>query len=312
MAMLVTSCILGIDVAQKWLDIYDGLQVIRIDNSDSAVSTYFKSLKQPCSLAVEPTNYYHESLVQFALASGHVVYLVDAYRVSRYREAIGVRAKTDAGDAELLYRYVEAEKASLKPYQPSPKAVKELTELLRARGKLAKTKASMGLYLSNIAALVRTRQALLSRIERAIKLIDSKIERCLTRAGYQADYQRCRGIPGVGPVNAATLVAIYHRGEFRRADSFIAYIGLDVRVRESGKYKGQRKLTKKGNAEVRRLLFNAARAGARTVRWNPYYHVLRSRGLSSTAACVAIARKIAKVAFALMRDHTMYQHCTEN
>ena len=47
-------------------------------------------------------------------------------------------------------------------------------------------------------------------------------------------------IPGVGPL---TMVATYHRGQFRSADSFIAFLGMDVRVRDSGKFRGQRKLT---------------------------------------------------------------------
>ena len=80
-----------------------------------------------------------------------------------------------------------------------------------------------------------------------------------------------------------------------------------MRVRESGKFKGKRKLTKKGNPEIRRLLFNAARAGARTAQWKPYYDSLLERGLTTTAAAVAVARKIAKLAFALMRDQTEYQ-----
>ena len=35
-------------------------------------------------------------------------------------------------------------------------------------------------------------------------------------------------------------------------------MGMDVRVRESGQWRGRRKLTKKGDPEIRRLLFNAA------------------------------------------------------
>ena len=37
-------------------------------------------------------------------------------------------------------------------------------------------------------------------------------------------------------------------------------MGLDVRVRDSGTFRGRRKLTKKGDPEVRRLLYNAAMA----------------------------------------------------
>lgn len=49
---------------------------------------------------------------------------------------------------------------------------------------------------------------------------------------------------------------------------YLAFMGMDVRVRESGQWRGRRKLTKKGDPEVRRLLFNAA------------MRCTRSRGLS--------------------------------
>lgn len=307
MATLTKTDDLGVDVAKDWLDLYDGQCLVRIDNSDQSINDYVKSLNRPHSIAIEATNRYHELFIQYALAAGHTVYVLDAYRVSRYRDAVGVRAKTDANDAALLYRYLQSERPLLKSYTPKPEAISQLSGLLRARSKLAKTRSSMGLYLSDVPGLGRTRQALLVRLERAIALIGKKIERCLVKAGYQKDFLRCQTIPGVGPVNAAALIAIYHRGQFSKVDAFIAFMGLDVRVRESGRYRGQRKLTKKGNPEIRRLLFNAARAGARTASWNPYYSSLRDRGLSTTAACVAIARKIAKVAFALLRDQTEYR-----
>jgi transposase len=41
----------------------------------------------------------------------------------------------------------------------------------------------------------------------------------------------------------------------QHADACIAFLGLDVRVRDSGAWRGRRKLTKKGNPELRCLLF---------------------------------------------------------
>ena len=84
-------------------------------------------------------------------------------------------------------------------------------------------------------------------------------------------------------------------------------IGLDVRVRDSGKSSGRRKLTKKGDGEVRRLLFNAARAAARKGSWANYYQQLLNRGFSTTAAYVAVSRKLVKVIFALLTKNVDYQ-----
>ena len=44
--------------------------------------------------------------------------------------------------------------------------------------------------------------------------------------------------PGVGPLTALALVALYHRGELVSAEAFIAFMGMEVRVRESGRWRG--------------------------------------------------------------------------
>lgn len=307
MAMLVDVNEFGVDVAKDWLDIFDGYEVIRIENQLRSIKSFLKRLSNDSTFAVESTNTYHELLVETAFSLGHTVYLIDAYRLSRYRDAVGVRAKTDANDARLLLRYLRSERNQLIPFKPLPKAVKRLNRLLKARAKLTELKTSLGLSLGGIPELAQTRKALQRRFKLSIEVIDKRILDCIILAGYKADYKRCLAVPGIGHVNAAALVAMYHRGYFPKSDAFIAFMGLDVRVRESGYFKGKRKLTKKGSPEMRRLLFNAARAGAKTKQWNAYYLSMRARGHSTTATAVALSRKIARLAFALMRDQSEYR-----
>jgi len=126
-------------------------------------------------------------------------------------------------------------------------------------------------------------------------------------SGWGEDMKRCRKIGGVGPLTSAGLAIIYQRGHFRSADAFIAFLGLDVRVRDSGKQRGKRKLTKKGDAELRRLLYNAAMSASRTAAWRPFYQRHLDRGFTRTQALVALARKLARVAFALMKNQSDYR-----
>ena len=307
MATVTAVRYLGCDVSQDWVDIGDGETVQRIENQRVALRRYFRSLAGPVKVALEPTHRYHLSVLESAELAGHAVYLVDAYRLSRYRDAVGVRAKTDQADALLLSRYLRAESDSLRRWQAPPKAVQRLRQLLQARARVTQSKVALDQSLRDIGSLTATRQALLRRLDAAIAVIDRQLWRCLEASDYAAAARRCRAIPGVGALNAASLVATYYRGVFRNADAFVAFMGLDVRVRDSGRYRGRRKLSKRGDPEVRRLLFNAARAAARTVRWKGYYERLRSRGLSTTAAYVALARKLARVAFALLRDGSEYR-----
>ena len=60
--------------------------------------------------------------------------------------------------------------------------------------------------------------------------------------------------------------------------------------------------------QINRLLFNAAMQGRRSLLWEPYYLGLRERGFSTTAAFVALGRKLARVCFALLKNETDFNH----
>jgi len=99
----------------------------------------------------------------------------------------------------------------------------------------------------------------------------------------------------------------FHRGAFQSSDAFVAVLGLDVRVRDSGQLRGRRRLTKKGNPELRRLLFLAAMAAARSRSWKDFYQRHLDRGFARIQALVILAWKLARVAFALLKNQSEYQ-----
>lgn len=98
---------------------------------------------------------------------------------------------------------------------------------------------------------------------------------------------------------------MFNRGTFTNANPFI---GLDVRVRESGTYRVRSKFTKRGEIEIRRLLFNGARSAARSYpQWNNQKYELMARGLSEIQVSVIQSRKIARIAYALVRSGEVYE-----
>ena len=74
----------------------------------------------------------------------------------------------------------------------------------------------------------------------------------------------------VAALLVATLVATWHRGALSNVDALIAFPGLDVRVRQSGRWQKRRKPNKKADGEIRRLLFNADTQARRNELWKLY------------------------------------------
>ncbi len=299
MAKPVSQITLGIDVAKDELVVadWDTGNITTLKNEPVYIRRWLGTLHGPIRLALEPTSHYHLSMADLAQEAGHTVYLVNPRQLAHYREAVAERHKSDPADAELLARYLAHEGASLRPYQPQSPAARELWTLLHRRATVIKMRKQTLQSFRDIQLSVR---ALISEFDAVLKRIDRRMEDLVVRLGWQEDYRRCRTIPGIGPLNAMALVTVFHRGAFSGLDAFIAYLGLDVRMKESGRFKGKRKLTKKGPAEVRRLLYCAAKPARSHGAFAAYHQRQLDKGLPKIAANCVLARKLARVAFALM------------
>lgn len=307
MADQAPSILCGIDVSLAKLDIALVDQpVTSIPNTANGITDWLASLPGHACISVEATGHYHELLLGLAVAAGHKVFLINGLQLNHYREAVGQRAKTDSCDARLLLRYLVREQEELKPAHALDIKEKSLWLLLQRRAKLARTRSELKLSLRGDPETEVIGQEVATTLNRAIAQIEHRMTELATELGWQASIRLCQTIPGVGSLSALALTACFHRGEFKRADQWVAYMGLDVKVRDSGIYRGRRKLTKRGNPEMRRLLYNGAMSAAKMPSIRPRYERFRARGMSSTEALVAMSRKLARIAFAVLSKGEAY------
>lgn len=124
--------------------------------------------------------------------------------------------------------------------------------------------------------------------------------------------RRFMGIPGVGPVTAlAFKTAVDDPGRFRRSRDVGAYFGLTSRRWQSGtSIDTQGHISKQGDSEVRRALYEAASALlTRFQGWSALkawgLRLAKVRGLKR--ATVAVARKLAVIMHAMWKDGSEYR-----
>jgi transposase len=140
-----------------------------------------------------------------------------------------------------------------------------------------------------------------------------RLERAIARQAVDSpEIRRLVTIPGVNLITAATLMAVI--GDVRRfpsARKLVGYLGLDPRVRQSGNCSARTgHISKEGAASARRVLCEAAQAALRTP--GP----LRAFGARVTArrgrqiAVVAVARKLASLAWRLLTDGEDYAYAS--
>ena len=299
---MMTNEFWGVDVAKDTLEIATTKELTTrtLENNKSAIRKWLKTLPENSCIGMESTGSYHRLLAELAHTAGITIYLLQPRNIHHYAKGVGIRAKTDPCDAKIIARYIENEHPELHPWIPHTKYQLQLEQLLkrratvvRARGMLKQSFEEMDILGKDSTKLCEHVDDLIRKIELAInELIDQNSEVSEKRT-------RIKSIPGIGDVVSAGLAMLFHRIPFTKADSAIAFIGFDPQPRESGKWIGKRRLSKRGPSELRRLLYNAAMAGAKTETWKPYYLHQRAKGLSSTASLVILARKILKTAFAL-------------
>ena len=130
----------------------------------------------------------------------------------------------------------------------------------------------------------------------------------------QPDYQLLRKIPGIGPINALTILA--EAGDLRRFShhrQFLKFCGLDLATCQSGTFRGRTKLSKYGNARLRRAFWMAAQVAARQ-RDNSFRDKL-GRYMAGQAdnadrrrkAMTALTAKMARVAHAVIKTQSEYR-----
>lgn len=307
MAQPVNEFSYGADVDSRFIQIhrYGGSGVEKIENTPRAIRAWLHTIAEPARLAVEATGAYHFELVDQAHAAGLTVYVVNPRSIQQYRESVGQRAKTDRCDAKLIARYMDREHDQLRAYRPLDAGQRRAWQLLKRRAKVVQARQQLRQSLSGLSGLQQPLRALLSRMDQLIRLIEQKVARQLDELGLTELVRCCQSIQGIGPVTAMALVIAFDRGEFKTADAFVAYLGMDVRVRDSGRFVGRRKLTKRGDAECRRLLYMAATTAGR-YGFKTDLERYKARGMSPTQAYVALARRLIRIAFALMKNRTVF------
>ena len=306
---MTIQTIIGIDVAKDELVIYrqDIDAQESLENRKPTIKRWLHELPAHCAIAIEATGTYHVALIELAHQHGHEVFVIDGYQLSHYRQGIGSRAKTDSSDARLLARYLSRDHETLRAWTPPPAAYRSLQVLLRRRAMLVQTRVAIQQSCAELPWLKSHLKRLIDQLTRIDQAIQARLRNIIREAELSQQVARCTAIEGIGELTATALVMAFLRGNFRHSDAFVAFLGLDVRVRDSGKQKGRRKLTKQGDPEVRRLLHNAAMAACRQPAWKATYQRYLARGLKTTQVFVILARKLARIAFSLMKHKVEYR-----
>jgi transposase len=293
---------LACDISLKTLVNYNGLGRSETQNDRPEIVKLLNE-HPDCAIVCEPTSKYHLPLVETAVALGRAVYLVNPKEARNYKDSLCHRAKTDPLDARFLYEYATRNHDLLRPYQPASPELVELRRLLGERHVAVESRTALAQAFGKNPS-----PAHLKALEALTDLIRELEKRLEAIARRYDSYKTVRAIPGVGPISGYALVYVLESKAFDSPDALVAFLGLDVRVRLSGKYKGQGKLTKRGDPLLRCLLCIAGR-GLLNSRFGKKKNVeLIAKNRYFAERISIAARKVLRTAFTLFKEKRTFNH----
>ena len=268
-------------------------------------------------------------------ALGHEVRLVPPV----YAKAYVKRNKTDAADAAAIceaggrpdMRFVPvkslAEQAAAGAQRVRETLVQTRTALVNSlRGQLAEFGLTAPKGIENLPILKAhvtesPPEVLPDLIRQALAAMIETIEGVATRIAAQDREMRARvrsdaagrrlmEIPGIGPITAAALMAkLPDPSRFRSGRHFAAWLGLTPRATSSGETRRLGGISKAGDGMLRTLLVLGATALMRSLRRSEaaaqtplgqWLQALVQRGKRPKVVAVALANKLARIAWAVM------------
>jgi len=145
----------------------------------------------------------------------------------------------------------------------------------------------------------------LEMLNTLIAEIESEMEMALGRIPYSP---KLLSIKGLGVVSVAGIIGeVGDFKKFQKLAEIMKLAGLDLYEISSGKWKGRRKISKRGRSLMRKILYYAA---IQTIRNNgilhDYYTRLTERGMKRMMALVAVSRKLLGIIYAIVRDDSEY------
>lgn len=147
----------------------------------------------------------------------------------------------------------------------------------------------------------------LAEVGKHLKAVTAQLNH---HAKARVHVKRLKTIRGVGPRTAEKFAATLdnpHR--FATGKQVGCYLGLTQRVYQSGQMRREGKISKMGDTHLRTLLIEAAWSAVRVEgpMKDLFDRVCRGMKNRRKTAIVAVARHLAVVAWAMMRDETIWQ-----
>ena len=265
------------------------------------ITKWHKEKKVPIVLCMEATGVYHENCAYFFYDKGFQVSIDLPNRAKKYLQCLGLKSKNDQIDAQGLAQMGAEQKLS--HWQPIIKFYAILRILTRQHQSLQEqiTAESNRLHAANSSAIqsnfeIKQTTKLVSFLKVQLKDLKAEMKKhCQSDVEMKAKFTEVCKIYGISILSAATIIAETNGFElFDNYKQVVSYAGYDVIENQSGNHTGKTKISKRGNARIRRILHMPALSAMRQEesKFGKLYARVTEKSKVKMKGVVAVQKKL--------------------
>ncbi|WP_159819377.1 IS110 family transposase [Colwellia sp. 20A7] len=301
----------GVDTGKYQLDIYiRPLDIyFTVENNDKGIKEAVKKIKKynPNRIVIEATGRLEMPFILACAKANLPFTIANPVHIKRFAGALGQRAKTDKLDAQLIAHYSEAIQPKLSRLKPEK--MQAMSDLVSRRNQLLTLQTMEKNRLQIMPKeLVMTIKPVLTLFKNLITKVEDKIAKLIESCPeYQAKDMILQSMKGIGKIAAASIISNLPELGYINSKQASALIGVAPMNRDSGRYKGQRKI-QGGRPQVRTVLYMAMMSAMQS---NPVfkatYQRLLAAGKPKKVAIIACIRKMIVILNSMLRDGVMWE-----
>jgi len=308
----------GIDVSKDTLAIAirfsDREEHLTVPNTLNGITALRRKLREcSCPLIMESTGRYHLLSAFLLNEAGYDVRVINPLQAKRYVSASIRKVKSDRTDASALAQMGVTDTDLPERFILGKREIqirqkvgllagleRQLQSITHTLKCYAECHEELGLELGKAELAMITLTGEMRRekerlAREIVRLIGEDIESKPLR-------ELACSVPGISELTGSLLVHFLSL-HCESPKQWIAFVGFDVSVRESGTWKGRGKLSKRGFPYLRKRLFSAGWGAAMNhPSFRAYYDRLKGEGSSHREAIVIIARKLLRILFAVLKS----------
>ncbi len=268
----------------------------------------------PTVFVLEATGSYHEQLAWFLYEYKQELSIVLPNRAKAFMISLGIKSKNDKVDAKGLATMGAVQK--LTPWKPISKQLYNLRQITRHLEDLQIIRTSLlnqreqtvyAMYVlktvfKSINSTLKTIDKQIANCKKQIKLIIEKDEELNKKAAF------ITSIKGVSTITAAIVIGETNGfALITNVKQLVSYAGYDVKENQSGNRVGKTRITKKGNAHIRRAMHLPAFTSVKYLNsFKNLYERVFKRSELKMKGYVAVQSKLLRMMYTLWKNETMF------